>query len=446
MRRTFPQAMFSLISDRESFRETRAGWAPRQAGRGPTSLQFAWQKVSAPADFGTGVSLHSHTLHSKELLDFIPRMAARIPLLEGEITRLTERFARHHGRRLDFRRGWWTPPLDEGAAREVEAGQITGLGLRALVSLTDHDSIAAYGSGASASLVGGGVVGRGLAGSGAAVAGAGDRLSGEAVAQGQGEMREVEASGLVGVELTVAMPVGFLHLGIHQLPREAAREVLRLGSQVGKLMRLLREMPETLVVLNHPLWDEPGIGAGLHARQVREFLACYKEGVHALELNGLRPWRENEEVIELAEEWGKPLISGGDRHGLEPNANINLTNARSLADFVEQVRRGESHVLFLPQYRKAHGVRIVENLLEILQEQPGHARGWQRWSDRVFYELEEGKPQSLSEFWPEGGPAMVRLFVAMAQGVRRVSGGLPAPTGQSWWQRCWEGLWEECRP
>jgi len=33
------------------------------------------------------------------------------------------------------------------------------------------------------------------------------------------------------------------------------------------------------------------------------------------------------------------LVSGGDRHGVEPNANINLTNATSFTEFVHEIRR-----------------------------------------------------------------------------------------------------------
>jgi len=46
-----------------------------------------------------------------------------------------------------------------------------------------------------------------------------------------------------------------------------------------------------------------------------------------LEINGLRPWSENRMAIDFAGECGKPVISGGDRHALEANTVLNLTNA-----------------------------------------------------------------------------------------------------------------------
>jgi len=44
------------------------------------SVHFAWR--GAPwKRVRTGVSLHSHTSHSKETLDFIPRIAAHVPVV-----------------------------------------------------------------------------------------------------------------------------------------------------------------------------------------------------------------------------------------------------------------------------------------------------------------------------------------------------------------------------
>jgi hypothetical protein len=51
------------------------------------------------------------------------------------------------------------------------------------------------------------------------------------------------------------------------------------------------------------------------------------------------------------------------RHGLEPNACVNLTNAGTFAEFAEEVRNDQwSDALFLPQYREPFRLRILENL------------------------------------------------------------------------------------
>ena len=85
-----------------------------------------------------------------------------------------------------------------------------------------------------------------------------------------------------------------------------------------------------LVVFNHPMWDLYLIGKEKHQFLVNEFLQKNGAYLHALELNGLRNWDENRAVRRLAEKWNMLLIAGGDRHGVEPNANINLTNADQL--------------------------------------------------------------------------------------------------------------------
>ncbi len=96
-----------------------------------------------------------------------------------------------------------------------------------------------------------------------------------------------------------------------------------------------------LVIFNHPMWDLYLIGKERHEFLVNEFLQKNGNYLHALELNGLRHWDENRAVRRLAEKWNMLLISGGDRHGVEPNANINLTNATSFTEFVHEIAQKE---------------------------------------------------------------------------------------------------------
>jgi hypothetical protein len=359
----------------------------------PLPLSFHWKDQTAVKQFRTGVSLHSHTMHSKELLDFIPRMAAQIPVLQVEITRLSRRFEAFHGGPINFNSGWWTPPLDPLSAVGLESSQIINLGLAPLVSLTDHDNLDA------------------------------SRYE----------------SHIASVELTVKLPASFIHLGIHNLPHARAHEVLAYGDRPAELMKWLRQFPNALLVFNHPLWDEAGIGGPTHRAMAEQFITEFHSDIHALELNGLRPWKENNAVIELATRLQVPLISGGDRHGTEPNANINLTNAASFDEFVDEIRRQRrSHIHFLPQYKTPYALRIADNLMEILRDTPGHALGWSRWSDRVFYEVVPGQARSLSEYWTNGEPTLIRTFVALVH-IMRASSQLPPV-------RFATGLLEECRP
>jgi len=144
----------------------------------------------------------------------------------------------------------------------------------------------------------------------------------------------------------------------------------------------------------------------------RTFLAVHGSSIHALELNGLRPWSENRVVCTMARETGHPVISGGDRHGCEPNANVNLTNAATFAEFVEEIRfDGVSDVLFMPQYREGRRMRYIETLWDVLRdynEYPSRVR----WSDRVYLRQDNGIDAPLSSFWKRGDPDVLRCFKA----------------------------------
>jgi hypothetical protein len=170
-----------------------------------------------------------------------------------------------------------------------------------------------------------------------------------------------------------------------------------------------------LVVFNHPLWDERGIGEAAHQAMVGTVLGEYGTLIHALELNALRPWPENRSVIAMARDTGHPLVSGGDRHGCEPNANVNLTNAGSFAEFVEEIRvDGISDVLFMPQYREGRRLRYVETIWDVLRDYPEHPNRV-RWSDRVFFRQDNGVDAPVSSFWKRGDPEVLQLFVSVVE-------------------------------
>jgi hypothetical protein len=347
-------------------------------------VYFHWQTKSVPP-FRTGVSLHSHTLHSRESLDFIERATAKTPWLSGAIRKQREKYRALKGCDLNLRRAWWTPPLAAHQAWDLERSQIERvLGTDALVSITDHDNIEAG-------------------------------MTLHALEQ----MRHVPIS----IEWTIPFRRTFFHVGVHNLPVERAAEMTRAMNDFTKapsedritpLLEWLGAGPETLVVMNHPMWDENHIGEAGHTECVTAFLDTWHGFFHALELNGLRPWGENQKAAKLAERYGLPVISGGDRHGREPNANLNLTNAGSFAEFVAEVRRDKwSDVLFMPQYREPLKMRIIENMCDILEDDPNHGMGWVRWSDRVFYLTDEGDEKSLNLLWGKKFPNVVNRFVSL---------------------------------
>jgi hypothetical protein len=140
-------------------------------------------------------------------------------------------------------------------------------------------------------------------------------------------------------------------------------------------------------------------------------------------LNGLRNWDENRSARRLAEKWNMVLISGGDRHGVEPNANINLTNASSFTEFVHEIRRQKlSNVLFMPQYAEPWKHRILQSTIDAIRHYPDFPQGSRTWDERVYHPDANGQIRPLSEIWPNGAPP--RLMTALLACVELMGRGL----------------------
>jgi hypothetical protein len=173
-----------------------------------------------------------------------------------------------------------------------------------------------------------------------------------------------------------------------------------------KLRTILHDLdsePGVLLVLNHPLWDLFQIGEQAHKTALNNLLALGGKCFHALELNGLRDARENRAVIQIARDTGYLVISGGDRHSLEPNAVINLSHARSFREFVDEVRiERRSHVLFMRQYSKPWQQRILHSTLDAVSDFPDFPLGWRRWDERAFHPDRDGVMRPIAELWPNG--------------------------------------------
>ena len=370
------------------------------------TVSYLWREPRAADGFVAGVSLHSHTNQSKETLDFIAEMSTDWGVLQPVMRWLEGRSVKYSGIHPDYARSYWTPPLTPRLAFDLERLQIEDkLQMPAMVSLTDHDDI-------KAPLL----------------------------------LRSLSSARQIPVSVEWTVPYGLsttpsaFHLGIHNLPSatgvawmermEAFTAIPQAERPAGLLRDMLAELdelPGVLIVFNHPLWDLYRIGQEKHRFLVNDFLAVYGQYVHAIELNGLRNWDENREVTQLAEKWNQILISGGDRHGVEPNANLNLTRATSFTGFVQEVRRErQSHVLFMPQYAEPWKHRILNSTLAAIRDYPEFPEGSQRWDERVYHPDAEGKIRPLSELW-YAGHAPVYLHALIA-GVRMM-GAAPVSSG-----------------
>lgn len=185
--------------------------------------------------------------------------------------------------------------------------------------------------------------------------------------------------------------------------------------KLAELLEMLHENREVLVVLNHPLWDLAGIGKERHERTLRTFLCELGEYIHALELSGIRSWEENQAVVHLSEACNQLVISGGDRHGCEPNAALNLSNAGSFTEFVHEVRKERrSHVLFMPQYAEPLTLRVLQTLLDVIREYPDYSSGSRHWDERVFHPDRTGVIRPLSAMWQKP-PAYIRNFFSVVR-------------------------------
>ena len=335
-----------------------------------TSLRFLAKSKPVDGKFRAGVSLHSHTSCSCEHLRLLHSYRRHYRIMPAVLRVAERQHRRATGETLALERVFWTPPLEPARALAVETAQIVRLGLSAMVSLTDHDSIEA-----------------------------GLSLGGTA------DPRRTPVS----VEWTVPFGETFFHFGLHNLPAGSAAAIFAelaaythrpAADTLDELLEWLNEDRGVLVVLNHPMWDEAGIGAGPHATTVRELLSMYSRRIHALEVNGLRSWAENSLTLGLATALSMAVVSGGDRHGAEPNACINLTQAGTFADFVSEVRdTGLSEVAFLPHYREPLRLRWLETARDILRFHPEAPPERRRWTGRFFYQCEDGMIRPISDVW-----------------------------------------------
>ena len=358
----------------------------------PTSqISTNWREPLSAVPYTTGVSLHSHTSISEESLSFIQVMGMRFPGVNAIQRHYEQRCRDRYSLKLDFVRANWRPPLQPRMAYQVEAKQIQRLGLTPLVSITDHDTI-----------------------------------------EGTLLLRALPLSRHIPMSVEWSVPFGqtIFHLGIHNLPSGDGADWMRRfkafteaphntdhDTQLLMLLRELHEQPQILIVLNHPLWDLHSVGETIHVAELRRFLKETRSCIHALELNGLRHAKENRAVAQLARETNHLLISGGDRHGLEPNANINLTTAANFTEFIEEIRVDRlSHVHFMDQYQQRWEQRILRSTLNAVTDFPQFMPGWQKWDDRVFHPNKHGEMQQLSQLWENGRPP--RAVSAAIQLVR----------------------------
>jgi len=364
-----------------------------------STISYLWCDRRAAQGYRTGVSLHSHTNQSKETLKFLATVGSRYSLFRPLLARMERRSEANHGLRPDYAAAYWTPPLTPKLAFELESRQIEDLDVASMVSITDHDNIKAP------------VL-----------------------------LRTVPSARQIPMSVEWSAPyagVQDFHFGVHNLPSAKAQEWMTTlaefrahpdDERLTEILAALNDEPNVMVIFNHPMWDLFMVGREKHNSLVNQFLEKNGHFLHALELNGLRNWDENRAVRQLAAQWDMLLISGGDRHGVEPNANINLTNATSFTEFVHEIRREKrSKILFMPQYAEPWKHRILRSAIDAIRDYPEFPLGSRTWDERVYHPNAKGVATPLSQLWPSGSaPWQMRWSLAAVRllGRRPVSSGL----------------------
>jgi hypothetical protein len=344
-------------------------------------VSYLWKEANAHKGFRTGVSLHSHTHHSRESLSFISILASRYSAIEWYLEHHQKKSLRK-GVAIDLFKACWTPPLTAREAHDVERKQVEDvLGLEALVSLSDHDNIEA------SSL-----------------------------------LRVIPGfdNATISVEWTMPFHETYFHHGVHNLPAKQAAAIMQdladytshpQPRRLPELLRFLNEQEGVLFVFNHPRWNLSFLPSARFNFLLTDFLSQYSAFIHALELNGLRSWRENQDVAKLASGWNQPVISGGDRHGREPNANVNLTNATSFEEFAHEVRvQRMSHVMFMPQYADPIAMRFVQTFLDVIREYPEKPEGNKKWDERTLHPDQNGNMKPVAALWTKPPYLIERIF------------------------------------
>lgn len=277
---------------------------------------YAFRECPHPdREFGYAVSMHNHSCHSVEnlaSLNQVVKLAFMRPL-SGVLQRA---FGLHGISGLNYADIVYNPPYAPEDVYEMESAAVAPFGFNGVhLAITDHDE---------------------FAGSLALLRGRPD----------------LESRIAIGEEVSVWYRGHLFHLGVSGLPESGIHEThsrIQSAARGGRHDELFETLAASgcLVVLNHPLvfW-----GPGPAAIPVADLLTRYGWAIHALEVNGMRRREENGRVLELARQWRKPVVGGGDSHLLVASSIVSLSRAASFADFIAEVKQGGSVPFVTPGY------------------------------------------------------------------------------------------------
>jgi hypothetical protein len=196
----------------------------------------------------------------------------------------------------------------------------------------------------------------------------------------QREHPELAARNPLGEEISIYFDDYLFHIGVTGMPVDGI-EQLHADLQSAARERRLDDLFEmlrasgSLVVFNHPLvpWGKDR-GRTIPAEVL---LSRYGWAIHALEYNGMRSREENDRVLQLAQQVGKPVVGSGDSHLLLASSVLSLTQAVSYQEFSDEVKSGRAVSLILPTFFAPLSWKIFLRVLYFIAHYRsiGHFRG-----------------------------------------------------------------------
>jgi len=274
-------------------------------------------------EFGYAVSLHNHSCHSVEKLAALNQVV-KLGFMRPLSGVLQRSFGLAGVPSLNYADITYNPPYTPEDVYRMEAAAAADWGFDGVhLAITDHDE---------------------FAGNLALLRGRPD-LNGCTNGCTNGRIAIAE-------ELSLWYQGHLFHLGLSGLPESGIDEThnrIQSAARGGRHDELFETLAGSgcLVVLNHPLvaW-----APGAAAIPITDLLTRYGWAIHALEVNGMRRREENDRVLELARQWNKPVVGGGDSHLLVASSIVTLSQAATFGDFIAEVKDGRSVPFVTPDY------------------------------------------------------------------------------------------------
>jgi hypothetical protein len=277
---------------------------------------YSYRTCPDPArEFGYAVSMHNHSCHSVENLSFLNQVA-KLSFMRPFRGILQSAFGLGGVSNLNYRDIIYNPPYTPEDVYTMESAAVAPLGFSGVhLAITDHDEFA----------------------------------GGPALLRSRPDLAARIA---ISEEVSMWYHGHLFHLGVSGLPEDGIDETharIQAAARAERHDELFETLSASgcLVVLNHPLvyWKK-----GPENIPVADLLTRYGWAIHALEVNGMRRKEENDRVLELARQWRKPVVGGGDSHLLVAGSILCVSKAASFAEFIAEVKDGHSVPLIKNEY------------------------------------------------------------------------------------------------